>query len=85
MAAGATGAWAGREDALAAWTAGGWRFVSPVPGMLIWNIDAGYWLHWSGSAWSEGEIVASAISIGGQQVVGTAPAGRAKSFWRNDN
>lgn len=67
---GATGEWAGREDALAAWTAGGWRFVSPIPGMLIWNIDAGYWLHWSGSAWRDGELVAGAIVIAGEQVVG---------------
>ena len=30
----------GRQDgALASWTAGGWRFVSPVPGMLVWNIE----------------------------------------------
>jgi hypothetical protein len=70
VGAGATAAWAGQEDRLAAWTAGGWRFVSPVPGMLIWNIDAGYWLHWAGGAWSDGALVASAVRIGGQQVVG---------------
>lgn len=70
VAAGATGAWAGKADALACWTAGGWRFVSPVPGMLAWSIDAGCWLHWSGAAWSDGSLPAAAFSIGGQQVVG---------------
>lgn len=70
VAAGATGAWAGRADALACWTAGGWRFVSPVPGMLAWNIDQGYWLHWSGSAWIDGILTATALSIGGHQIVG---------------
>jgi hypothetical protein len=67
---GATGAWAGKDGALASWTAGGWRFVSPVPGMLVWNIDAGYRLHWTGSAWSDGSLSATALVIAGQQVVG---------------
>ncbi len=67
---GATGAWAGAEEALAAWTAGGWRFVAPVPGMQVWNKAEGLWLHWSGSAWSDGTLPAAGIEIGGQQVVG---------------
>jgi hypothetical protein len=70
VGASATGAWAGREDALASWTAGGWRFVAPVPGMLVWNLDPGYWLYWTGSAWSDGSLPASALVIAGQQVVG---------------
>lgn len=67
---GATGAWTDREPALASWTAGGWRFVSPVPGMLVWNINIGCWLHWSGSGWSDGSLPAAALVIAGQQVVG---------------
>lgn len=70
VGAGATGAWAGEEGKLASWTAGGWRFVAPVPGMLVWNIDPGYWIHWTGSAWSDGDLPASALVIAGQQVVG---------------
>jgi len=70
VADGATGAWAGKADALACWTGGGWRFVSPVPGMSAWNLDLGYWLHWSGNSWSDGILPATALSIGGQQVVG---------------
>jgi hypothetical protein len=65
-----SGAWAGRDNALASWTAGGWRFVPPVPGMLVWNIDAGFWIHWTGSAWSDGSLPAAALTIGGEQVVG---------------
>jgi len=68
--AGATGDWAGRDGALAAWTAGGWRFVAPVPGMLAWNKAGEVWLHWSGSAWRDGTLPAAAIEIAGQQVVG---------------
>jgi len=70
VGAGATGAWAGKEDALASWTAAGWRFVAPVPGMLVWLLDPGYWLHWSGTGWSDGSLPASALVIAGQQVVG---------------
>jgi hypothetical protein len=70
VGADATGEWTGREGALASWTAGGWRFVSPVPGMLVWNINIGCWLHWSGSGWSDGSLPAAALVIAGQQVVG---------------
>lgn len=70
VGAGATGAWVGFEDSLACWTPSGWRFVAPVPGMLVWNIDIGCWLYWSGSMWSDGELPATAIVIAGEQVVG---------------
>jgi hypothetical protein len=67
---GAGGAWAGKAGNLATWTAGGWRFTAPVPGMTVWNIDAGYRLHWTGTAWSQGEWPVSTLVIDGQQVVG---------------
>jgi hypothetical protein len=70
VAAGAGGAWAGRTDQLACWTGAGWRFTAPVPGMAAWNLDAGYWLHWTGTGWSGGEWPVSALIVGGQQVVG---------------
>ena len=67
---GAGGPWAGKAGNLATWTAGGWRFTAPVPGMTVWIIDAGYRLHWTGTAWSQGEWPVSALTIDGQQVVG---------------
>lgn len=70
VSAGATGAWSGKADSLAAWTEAGWRFIAPVPGMRVWNKAAGLWIHWSGSAWSDGEVPASRVVVGGQQVVG---------------
>lgn len=70
VADGATGAWTGRSDALASWTAGGWRFVSPVAGMLAWNKALACWVHWSGTGWSDGSLPAAAITIAGDQIVG---------------
>lgn len=37
----ATGAWAGHEDDLAILIAGGWHFVSPAPGMRVFDQTAG--------------------------------------------
>ena len=70
VGSGAAGPWSGQAGNVATWTAGGWRFTTPVPGMALWNIDAGYRLHWTGAAWSDGECPVSALTIGGQQVVG---------------
>lgn len=67
---GATGGWAGRENCVATWTDGGWRFTAPVPGMLTWDRAQSYWRHWSGTAWAGGFLPASALHIGGAQVVG---------------
>jgi len=70
VAAGASGGWAGKEGAIASWTEEGWRFVAPVPGMLVWNKEAGHWLHWRSGTWSGGELSAAAYLVGGQKVVG---------------
>jgi hypothetical protein len=65
----ATGDWAGRDDSLTTWTAAGWRFVLPKPGMTAWNKATGSWLHWSGTTWLTG-WPAAALVIDGEQVVG---------------
>lgn len=67
---GATGAWAGKAHALACWTGGGWRFITPVAGMPAWNKASAVWLHWSETGWSDGSLPVTALRIGGQQVVG---------------
>lgn len=36
---GASGAWSGRGGALALWTDGGWRFLSPPAGARVWVDD----------------------------------------------
>lgn len=70
VATGGSGAWAGKDHQLASWTDGGWRFVAPQPGMVAWNKAASHWSYWNGTGWSAGDLPASAIRIGGLQVVG---------------
>ena len=64
------GEWSGRDGAVASWTEGGWRFIQPIDGMLVWNKATGCWLHWRSGAWSGGEIPASSFFVGGKKVVG---------------
>jgi hypothetical protein len=70
IAADGTGEWSGKDECLACWTEGGWRFVVPLPGMCVWNKVAGYRIHWTGSAWSTGELPVKSIIVGSQKVVG---------------
>ena len=70
IAGGATGVWAGQEDSIAGWTAGGWRFLTPQPGTRVWDKTAGLWRHWNGSIWGDGSLPAAALVVGGEQVVG---------------
>lgn len=74
VAAGAGGAWSGKDGALASWTQGGWRFIEPIPGMLAWNKAADHWLHWRQGAWSGGELSAAAYFVSGKKVVGDRQA-----------
>lgn len=60
---GAAGAWAGRDGALAAWTAGGWRFVAAFEGMTAWSIADAMVVMRRGAAWIIGEINARQIRI----------------------
>ena len=54
-----TGAWAGEADALALWTAGGWRFIAPRPGMRTLRLSDGAWLRFDGATWVEPDTIAS--------------------------
>jgi len=64
------GAWTGHADELAGWTAGGWRFVAPIPGMIAWSIAEGMPVRYESGAWRLGEIRAARVMVGGEQVLG---------------
>jgi Protein of unknown function (DUF2793) len=70
IGAGASGAWAGKDNCVALWCEGGWRFIAPQPGMLAWSKIASLWIYWTGTIWSAGELPAAEIRIGGVKVVG---------------
>jgi hypothetical protein len=71
---GAGGSWTGRDGAIAAWTAGGWRFVSPIEGMQVWSQPDGVVLRRLGSTWTVGALTAKSLSVDGNQVVGARGA-----------
>jgi hypothetical protein len=70
VAPGASGAWSGKANQLAAWSEGGWRFLAPAPGLAVWDRANGLTLRWDGAAWSGGALVASQLTIGGLKIVG---------------
>jgi hypothetical protein len=67
---GGAGAWFEKDDSLACWSEGGWRFVRPQPGTSVWNKADGVPLLWDGDGWSSGELRCSGVAVGGQQVLG---------------
>lgn len=63
------GAWTGHAGEVAGWTAGGWRFLTPIDGMRLWiGADQGFALFASGE-WRFGQSYGRLI-VEGQQVVG---------------
>jgi hypothetical protein len=52
VAATATGDWAGKENALAFYFNGAWRFITPGEGLLIWVSDENLLYVFDGSAWT---------------------------------
>jgi hypothetical protein len=68
------GAWAGQGGALAGWTPGGWRFVTPIHGMTVARASDGLTARHDGTQWLIGELHATGVSIGGMRVLGSRQA-----------
>lgn len=66
-----SGAWAGRAQALAGWTSGGWRFVDARDGMTAWSLADGAFARFAGGAWSVGLVTGTHLVLGGNAVVGS--------------
>ncbi|HZU77823.1 MAG TPA: DUF2793 domain-containing protein, partial [Dehalococcoidia bacterium] len=45
------GAWAGHDNAIAAWQDGAWAFYAPQPGWRAFVADEGALIAWDGAAW----------------------------------
>lgn len=65
-----TGAWAAHAGALAGWTEGGWRFVTPREGMQVWVASQSVPARFSATGWRVGPVECASVTVEGQQVVG---------------
>ena len=70
VAASPTGAWAGKQQNLAAYSSGGWRFIAPIEGMTAYVRASSVWAVYRTGAWELGILRGSNVTIGGQQVIG---------------
>lgn len=61
--AGGSGAWTGRDHALACFTSAGWRFAAPIDGMSVWDKSARLSRRWITGAWGDGTINVAAVEI----------------------
>src|SRR5438067_6550520 len=64
----------GKAESLAAFTSGGWRFVTPVEGMSVYVKTSGSWANYRLGTWEIGTLRGSSVVVGGQQVVGSRGA-----------
>lgn len=70
-----TGAWAGKPQTVAGYSAGGWRFVDPTDGMVVFLRSAAQFACYRSGSWEIGIIRGASLVIDGEQVVGArAPA-----------
>lgn len=66
VGSGATGAFAGQADRIAAWSEGGWRFHAPREGMRAYDIAAAAYRLYAGGTW---RLTSSPTSPTGGSVV----------------
>jgi hypothetical protein len=69
VAAGATGDWAGHDEALACFTEGGWQFVQPSDGMSLVDRASGQLFNRRNGAWEAGIVRAQEVRVDGLTVV----------------
>ncbi len=65
----ATGDWLGKTGQLALWTSGGWRFILPKAGMMLWSKVDAVFIHFTGVAWAVGSWPVQQLMVAGQKVV----------------
>lgn len=67
---GGSGAWTGKEGAIAGWSGGGWRFATPVRGMRMWISDRGHAFLYDGTEWAAEGARGDGFYVDGQRVAG---------------
>ena len=69
VAIGATGAWAGKDQMLAGYSEGGWRYVAPIEGMRLLDRVSGQVVLRRSGTWETGIVRAQEFQVGGITVV----------------
>jgi len=67
---GATGAWAGHVDEIAAWQDGAWQFSVPRLGWLAYVIDESLLVAWNGSAWMSAIAALTPTALNNMSLLG---------------
>lgn len=62
VAAGATGAWAGHANEMAAWQGGAWQFLDPAPGWQVYVVDEHSQYVFDDGAWTPLASLSGALS-----------------------
>jgi hypothetical protein len=65
-----SGPWAGREQCIAGFTGGGWRFIAPQEGMAFFVRSAGCEARFRSGSWIMGEVRGESVILAGEQVLG---------------
>ena len=69
VAAGATGAWSGKDGMIAGITDGGWRFIAPIEGARLLDRTNGHMVVWRAGAWESGILRAHELRIDGLTLI----------------
>lgn len=64
-----SGAWQAQPNALAAWTSGGWRFVSPFEGLRVAVRQTGQTASFRSGSWLIGIIDVASVRVNGVRVI----------------
>jgi hypothetical protein len=75
VAAGGSGAWAGKDNSIAAWQDGAWSFFAPLAGWRAWIADESILLVWTGGNWARLETTFTALQELTELGVGTSADG----------
>lgn len=71
---GASGDWAGQDEALAMFGDGGWIFLQPFEGLQVFDAANGTLLRFVGGSWSGTTLQGVLVDENGDQVVGVRQA-----------
>lgn len=69
VAAGAGGEWAGRDGSIAAYQAGGWTFVAPSEGCLVWVRNEGVFALFGPGGWNAETWPVKGLSLDGDAML----------------